>query len=146
MLKAIQNLDGYYASSDGRIWSTKSNSWMHPYVNRKGYCKVHIGNKLYSVHKLIALAFIPNPENLETVDHVNEDKTDNRPENLRWMTRGENKSRSWSKQVVCNETGITYKSIEEAANKTGLQKSKICLVCQGKRNHTGGFTFNYIER
>lgn len=146
MLKAIPNLDGYYASSDGRIWSSKTDRWMLPCTNRKGYLKVHIGKKLYSVHKLIALAFIPNPDNLETVDHVNEIKTDNRPENLRWMTRGENKSRSWSKQVICNETGEIFKSLEECSIKMGLQKSKICLVCKGKRNHTGGYTFSYLRK
>lgn len=144
MLKAIPNLDGYYASSDGRIWSTKSNCWMKPYADKKGYQLVHIGNTVYKVHRLIALAFIPNPDNLETVDHVNENKKDNRPENLRWMTRGENKSRSWSKRVVCNETGEIFNSIQECSDKMGLKKARICNVCKGKRNHTGGYTFNYI--
>lgn len=145
MLKAIPNLDGYYASSDGRIWSSKTERWMKPYIDQKGYQRVHIG-KVYPVHRLIALAFIPNPDNLETVDHVNEIKTDNRPENLRWMTRGENKSRSWSKQVICNETGVTFKSLEECANIMGLSKSKICLVCKGERKHTGGYTFSYLRK
>lgn len=144
MLKAIPNIDGYFASSDGRIWSSKRNKFMKGRPDKKGYLRVHIGEKFYSVHRLIALAFIPNPDNLETVDHVDEDKTNNRPENLRWMTRGENKSRSWSKRVVCNETGIIYNSIEDASKNTGLCKSLICRVCNGKRNKTGGLTFNYI--
>ena len=117
---------------------------MKPCITRKGYQRVHIGNKLYSVHRLIALAFIPNPDNLETVDHVNEIKTDNRPENLRWMTAGENKSRSWSKRDICNETGEVFKSLQECSDKMGLDMSNICNVCNGKRNHTCGYTFNYI--
>ena len=146
MLKAIPNLDGYYASSDGRIWSSISNRWMKPQTIKRGYLRVHIKKHSYLVHRLIALAFIPNPDNLETVDHVNEIKTDNRPENLRWMTRGENKSRSWSKQVICNETGEIFNSLEECSIKMGLHKSNICHVLNGRLNKTGGYTFSYLRK
>lgn len=144
MLKAIPNLDGYYASSDGRIWSTKSNSWRKPF-NNNGYLQLRINGETYKVHRLIALAFIPNPYNLETVDHVNEDKTDNRPENLRWMTRVDNKSRSWRKRVVCETTGVIYNSIEEASKETGCHKSLVCRVCKGERQSTNGLKFSYMK-
>ena len=144
MLKAIPNLDGYYASSDGRIWSSLNNCWRKPSKTYKGYYILKIKGKVYGVHRLIALAFIPNPDNLETVDHVNEIKTDNRPENLRWMTREENNSRSKSKRVICNETGEVFKSISDCSVSLGIPTGNICKVCTGKRSTAGGYTFKYI--
>ena len=47
--------------------------------------------KVYLVHRLVALAFIPNPDNKPEVDHINKNRIDNRIENLRWVTSKENK-------------------------------------------------------
>lgn len=67
---------------------TKSNT-------SKGYVRVHLGKGtgkrvLKSIHRLVALAFIPNPMNLPQVNHINGDKTDNRAENLEWCTAKHN--------------------------------------------------------
>ena len=48
-----------------------------------------------SIHRLVAEAFIPNPNNLGTVDHINENKLDNRVENLQWLSNVDNKNKSW---------------------------------------------------
>ena len=62
--------------------------------NIDGYLQVHIyengTNKFMRVHRLVAMCFIPNPENNSEIDHINRIKTDNRVENLRWVTRKEN--------------------------------------------------------
>ena len=62
--------------------------------NLNGYLNVHrmINKKLHTflVHRIIATAFIPNPENKPEIDHINRIVTDNRPSNLRWVTRQEN--------------------------------------------------------
>lgn len=66
-----------------------------PSPNNKGYLIVQLRidgeHKCYLVHRLVALAFIPNPDNKPCVNHINGDKTDNRVENLEWVTDGENK-------------------------------------------------------
>lgn len=68
-----------------------------------GYMNVMIGGKLqYSypyVHRLVAMAWIPNPENKEQVDHINNKRTDNRASNLRWVSREENNSRKHSSKL-----------------------------------------------
>lgn len=62
------------------------------------YLCVEIWEKTYSVHRLVAQAFIPNPENKEEIDHINRNRFDNRVENLRWATRIENQNNPLTKE------------------------------------------------
>jgi len=76
--------------TDGRIWSKYSKDWIKPQRHYKGYHKVKVNGKNTKVHRVIAETFISNPLNLPEVDHINEDKTDNRVENLRWVSTSQN--------------------------------------------------------
>lgn len=91
MLKEIPGYEGYYmASEDGRIWSCRNEKYLKPVKTKAGYYRVSLSvcgeYKKLSVHRLVALAFIPNPQNKPTVNHKNEIKTDNRVCNLEWAT------------------------------------------------------------
>ena len=79
---------GVMCSSYGRI----SNKGVVNFGNgeRNGYLRVKIKNKTYSVHRLIAEAFIPNPECKPQVNHIDSDRGNNRVENLEWVTASEN--------------------------------------------------------
>ena len=74
--------------------------------NKKGYLvlRTSIGSrnnkKSFLVHRLVAIAFILNPNNYETVDHINKNKDDNRVDNLRWMSREENSIVNYWKGIV----------------------------------------------
>lgn len=83
----------YLVSDKGEVYSVINNTFLKHQLLR-GYHRVMLASKgkfrHASVHQLVARAFIPNPENKPTVDHINGDKADNRVENLRWTTLLEN--------------------------------------------------------
>lgn len=94
----VSGFPDYLVTTVGEVISLKKGMHiMRPSSHGKGYPGValHIDAKPYPrlVHRLVAEAFIPNPDGLSTVDHINNIKTDNRVENLRWMSRAENSSR-----------------------------------------------------
>lgn len=89
MKKEILN-GKYIIYSDGRIWSIRSDKFLKESVHHTGYKRVNINKKDRRLHRLVAEAFIPNPNNLPYVNHINEDKGDNRVENLEWCTHRHN--------------------------------------------------------
>ena len=140
-------------------------------LDSSGYEQVqlHDGNRHkvnnYLVHKLVAEAFIPNPENKPCIDHINTIRTDNRVENLRWVSHKENCNNELSlehykcankqprhnirKPVNQYSKGGTFikrwDSAIEASEKLGINLASIYSVCVGaKHYHTaGGFIWKY---
>ena len=162
--KAIAGYEGLYEVSDmGRVkslWYGKDRI-LKPGKSGMGYLKVGLckdGNlKQLLVHRLVAEAFIPNPNNLETVNHKDEDKTNNEISNLEWMSMKDNinygthnkrVAESLSKQVKMfdKSTGellATFYSTREAERVTGIAQSNIRSCCNGKRKSAGGYIWRY---
>ena len=88
--RKIAELDGYSVSNLGNVRNDKTGRILKTYDNGHGYQKVEIKNKKWYIHRLVGQAFIPNPMNLETINHKNENKRDNRVENLEWLSRVDN--------------------------------------------------------
>lgn len=158
--KSITGYEGLYEVSDlGRVKSLKHGKEriMKPGKTSSGYLKVILckdGKLKHSkIHRLVAKAFIPNPNNLETVNHKDEVKTNNVASNLEWMSREDNVAYSrpqWEKrsvQMFDKSTGellAIFPSTNEAGRVTGINQSHICSCCNGKRKSAGGYIWRYI--
>ena len=149
-IKGFEEFEGYGITSCGRVYSFKTKRFLKPIKNNRGYLQVQLTNgtqhkKTVKIHRLVALAYMPNPNNYDTVDHIDENKEHNYINNLRWMTREENKKRSWCKKVYCVELDKVFESAVAAARELGLDRSNISNVCNGKRNKTGGYHFQFVK-
>ena len=152
--KDIKGYGGaYQASSYGRIRSFKYNSSriLKPQSHYKGYLFVTLHkngiSKKYKVHRLVAQAFIPNPNNYPQVNHKDENKQNNNVENLEWCTneynrnygtRNERAAKALNRKVICITTGEIFNSMREARERFNIKSmSSISECCNGKRKSAG---------
>lgn len=138
--KDVEGYEGEYKVSNlGRIKSFKmkfgkqpTETIMQPQPEHTGYMRVCLVKnkkpKCVPVHRIVAETFIPNPENKPVIDHINGNRTDNRVENLRWVTHSENSqntkygSRRWNSKRVKDNCGHIFESYREARKILGINR------------------------
>lgn len=147
----IVDYPGYYVTTCGKVWSYKSNKFLSQFKDSKGYLCVQLSNgvnsKPFRVHRLVALAYLPNPSSLPQVDHIDRNKEHNYLSNLHWVSNvenGQNKSCRAIKAIECLDTGKVYESCSAAARELNLCARSIGCICRGEYSHTKGFHFKYI--
>jgi hypothetical protein len=156
-MKDIKDYEGLYQVSNlGTVYSVKSGKFLKPRKTKLGYILIDLyknnKQKTYYLHRLVAQAFIPNPLNLPEVNHKSEIKTDNRVENLEWMSHKENinygsRTERCSKKVLQftreGEFVAEYSSTHEAERQTGIYFQSISQCCKGKRHSAGNYIWRY---
>lgn len=159
--RKIEGFDNYLVNTRGQILSLKGDKILilKQRNHKEGYGRVALRNKegvkYLLVHRLVALTFIPNPENKLQVNHINGNKMDNRVENLEWATRSENQKHSYSvlnkkptyKKVIRikdNEEKI-YNSLKEASIELNCHRTGITNCLTGKAKTCKGYKWKYFK-
>jgi len=150
-MKDIKNYEGLYAiTSCGKVWSYRRKKFLKP-IDKNGYLRVSLTKdketKWFYIHRLVAEAYIPNPNEYDTIDHIDFNKTNNCLNNLQWMNRSENSRKRrycGGKPVSCIELNTIYPSASEAAKCLNLDPSSISKVCRGERKKAGGYHWELV--
>lgn len=151
----------HLVSNLGRVYSKLSEKILSPYISNKGYCMVmlnHGGKDRHgkTVHRLVAEAFLDNPNNYNIVNHKDENKLNNVAENLEWCTSFYNNKYSgiYEKARLINKKTVyqydknfnlitTYSSTREAAEKNGFSYGNIANACNNPNLIRYGFHWSY---
>ena len=161
----IEEATNYAVSNLGNIKNTKSGQVLGPGVSGNGYKQVSLKMKASNkfekryVHRLVATYWIPNPENKREVNHKNLDRTDNRVENLEWITSSENQKHKYeTRNYKTSNRKVAqldldgnilevYNSVIEAARAMGSSRQGIDKVCKGTydRKTAHGYKWKYLD-
>lgn len=151
-----KGLTTYSVDTNGVVYS-KSNKPLKPSLNHRGYQIVNLIDDCgtvsgYSVHRLVAEQFIPNPESKATVNHINGIKHDNRVENLEWATAHEQMrhlvdvlkrkpsvvKKVYGKNIITGEF-VEFDSMADAARFIGKTRGLVQNVVAGRKKSAGGY-------
>ena len=154
-------IENYQISNLGNVRNSLSGRLLKSRVNHNGYLRIGLGGhkqqKWFFVHRLVYETFIgPIPEGMQ-VNHIDENKTNNRVDNLNLMTpkentnwgsgirRGVRKRRKPVTQYIGNKPFFSFFSAFDAEKETGIPYQNISKCCKGERSTAGGFKWRYAS-
>lgn len=164
--KYIDGFERYTIDTNGNIFDTKRNKFVCQWVDTVGYyqCLLKDNNnkkKHIRVHRLIAKAFLPNPNNLPQVNHKDGNKLNNDINNLEWCTNSENtkhgydnglyqfKTRSHMVKATTKDGRFSkvYKSIRNMCDELNINRKTVTMILKGERvTNNYDYLFEYVEK
>ena len=166
----IKGYEGLYEVSDqGRVRSLKfgKERILKPSRNTNGYLLVGLRKngekKTYKVHRLVVQTFIPNPDNLQEINHIDEDKTNNKVQNLEWCDRKSNcnygnRNKRISEKMTNGKLSKLvlqysldwkfikeWKSLHDVERNLGYSSGNISCCCTGRRKNAYNFIWRYKD-
>jgi hypothetical protein len=149
--KLIEGTEDIYVSNMGRV--RRNDRIKKIQIDDEGYCRVNIGRKKKRLHRVVAEAFVPNPNNYPVVDHLDNNKRNCRADNLEWVTHQENTRRAAADGLIKGEyssarlvlavdpdlKGYLFPSQSECATAFKLDVRSVNKVIVGKQKTTGGY-------
>ena len=155
-MKDIVGYEGIYGiTSCGRVWSYRRKKFLTPRKSSNGYLQVILckdgQRKGYSLHRLVADAYIPNPDNLPQVNHKDENKANNCLQNLEWCdakynmnygTRTEKTKKSILQYTLDGEFVREWPSASDVSREV---QSNIVACLKGRNKTAYGFIWKYKE-
>lgn len=158
--KKIKENVEYLISKDGRVYSLKKKSLKTIDAQPNHYSRVQIPttenpNKKFYVHRLVAEAYIPNPNNYDQVNHIDLNKHNNNVNNLEWCSQSMNikhnvknnarLSRKVEQYDINGNLLKSFVSVKEASDYSKLDNTSIIHCCAGRRKTGGGFVWKYAN-
>lgn len=166
----IRENNNYCINRQGCVLRKSSLKCLKQVLSRQGYYRVGLWEngkvKRRFVHRLLAEAFIPNPDKKPYINHKDGNRTNNNIENLEWVTARENNLHKIrvlkhdkncvhkgeirgkhiaAKPVLCVELGIVYESMLSAEDNLGIARQTIGAVCRGKKKTAGGYHWKCLK-
>lgn len=168
--KDVKGYEGLYQVSNlGRIWNVKTQRILKPIDTGRGYFRVHLTTKNGKrkqelIHRLAAIAFIPNPSGLPQVNHKDENPANNCIDNLEWCSQKYNNNYGTRKEKCAatlkqtmsykdvaqidmntNEVIAIFPSQREASRQTKIPQGNIGKVLRKERKMAGGYYWRYVD-
>ena len=167
-IKPIEGFEEYLITTCGKVWSLRSKKFLKKQMDRYGYIYVHLNvkerSKKCKIHRLVALAYIPNPLNKPQVNHEDGIKLHNYTNNLIWSTNAENMQHAFRNGLCKAPKGInnklskkidiynneyifleTLNSIGETSNKYKKDKCIISSHCNNKTSYSNDYIFRFKD-
>lgn len=163
--KVIKSYPRYSVSDEGRVKNNETGAVLTPFLvgnkNEQYYAVDFYPVKNRKIHRLVAQAFIPNPDKKPVVNHIDGNRLNNAASNLEWVTQGENcehayrvlgrrryfgKDNHRAKKIIRLDDGKIYRSLSEAVKDCGMRShSHISQVLTHKRKTAGGYRWAYVN-